>query len=645
MRSVAEALVRSEGTRARNAKVDALAGALADVQAREPARLAFAARFLTGTMLPTEEERTLGAGGALVFEAAMKATGVAAEELGARARKAGDLGTAIGEAVEARDARAGAGAEAGAAAGAGARAGAGGVTLEAVEALAVALAETGSRAEKLRALCTVFESCTPMEARYVARAILGEMRVGAKEGIVLDAIAKAFGRTPADVRRAAGLVTDVGHLAVLAAEDRLGEARVVVGRPLGFMLATPIEVAKGADLDVPHAVEDKIDGIRAQAHVAADGVHLFARGKGPVTRAFPDVAGPLLEAARSGRVPAAILDGEIVVMTAEGRPRPFSAIQPRLKKTEPDDELVRDHPVRYVVYDILFAGDEALLGLPFLERRARLEKWLASAPEPLVLHDSRPLTSKGALDAEFDAARARGFEGLVLKRLDAVYAAGVRGFAWLKVKKALGTLDVVVVAAERGHGKRAGVLSDYTFAVRSGGGGAEGDAELLTVGKAYSGLTDEEIKTMTARLEALAIGEERHGYLRVKPEIVLEVAFDGLQKSDRHSSGFALRFPRIARIRDDKTPADADAIDAVRALWEAQLASGHREDLRAGDRVKKKAGAGAEAEAEAEAEANAGAGAGAEANAEAPKKKRGRRSGRRPDVRVKSKQLKLFDDD
>jgi DNA ligase-1 len=341
------------------------------------------------------------------------------------------------------------------------------------------------------------------------------------------------------------------------------------------------------------------------------------------------VAGPLLEAARSGRVPAAILDGEIVVMTAEGRPRPFSAIQPRLKKTEPDEELVRDHPVRYVVYDILFAGDEPLLGLPFLERRARLETWLASAPEPLVLHDSRPLASKDALDAEFDAARARGFEGLVLKRLDAVYAAGVRGFAWLKVKKALATLDVVVVAAERGHGKRAGVLSDYTFAVRSGG---EGGDELLTVGKAYSGLTDEEIKTMTARLEALAIGEERHGYLRVKPEIVLEVAFDGLQKSDRHSSGFALRFPRIARIRDDKTPADADGIDAVRALWEAQLASGHREDLRAGDRVKRK-----KAGADAGAEANAGA--------EAPKKKRGRRSGRRPDVRVKSKQLKLFDDD
>ena len=598
MRSVAEALFTSEGTRARTAKVEALAAALADVYAREPARLPFAARFLTGTMLPTEDDRTLGAGGALVFEAAAIVSGMAPADLAARARKAGDLGTAIGDAIEARRSD-----------GRNARNAPPGLTLEAAESVALALAETRSRSEKLRALCTVLEACTPLEARYLARAILGEMRVGAKEGIVLDAIAKAFGRTLADVRRAAGLVTDVGHLALLAAQDRLAEARVVVGRPLGFMLATPIETARGADLEVPHAVEDKIDGIRAQAHVSAAGVHLFARGQGPVTKAFPDVVGPLAGAARDGLRPA-ILDGEIVVMTAEGRPRPFSAIQPRLKKTEPDEDLVRDHPVRYVVYDILFEGDEVLLGLPFLERRARLEKWLATAPAPLVLHDSRPLVSKEALDAEFDAARARGFEGLVLKRLDAVYAAGVRGFAWLKVKKALATLDVVVVAAERGHGKRAGVLSDYTFAVRS-------DGELLTVGKAYSGLTDVEIASMTARLEAIAIGEEQHGYLRVRPEIVLEVAFDGLQKSDRHSSGFALRFPRIAHIRDDKRPDEADTLDSVRALWEAQLASGHREDLTAKDRKPGKP---------------------------TPPKK-GRKSGRRPDIRAKSKQLKLFDDD
>lgn len=256
----------------------------------------------------------------------------------------------------------------------------------------------------------------------------------------------------------------------------------------------------------------------------------------------------------------------------------------------------------------------------------------ATGPSPISSNPTRPLVippgeeplavrKQAVLDAEYDASRTRGAEGLVLKRLDAPYAAGVRGFAWLKVKKALATLDVVVVGAEYGHGKRAGVLSDYTFAVRNG-------EELLTIGKAYSGLTDVEIAEMTRRLLAIAVDDperakkERRGWIPVRPEIVLEVAFDGLQRSDRHSSGFALRFPRIARIRDDKKPEDIDTLDGVTALWNAQLASGHREDRVAKD---------------------------AKGGKTAKESKGGRKSGRRPDVRkktaLKSKQLKLFDDD
>jgi len=577
MRAIAEALFATEGTRARTAKVEALAGALRDVAANAPDKLPFATRLMTGTMLATDDERTLGAGGAIVFEAACRVTGKTPDELGARTLHFGDLGTAVGEAIEQKE---------------------GGLTLDHAERVAHTLASSGSRAEKLKALCEALAACSPVEARYLVRAVLGEMRVGAKEGIVEDAIAKAFGRTLPDVRRAAGIVADVGELARLAHEDRLAEARIVLGRPLGFMLATPIETAKGADLTVPHAVEDKIDGIRAQAHVMPDGVRLFARGKGAVTTAFPDITRPL-----AGLTPA-ILDGEIVVVTPDGRPRPFSALQPRLKKTEPDEDLIAHHPVSYLAYDILFEGDEPLLALPFLERRARLVEWAKRAPPPLVLHDSRPLASREALDAEFDAARARGFEGLVLKRLDAPYAAGVRGFSWLKVKKAFATLDVVIIAAERGHGKRAGVLSDYTFAVWND------QRELEAVGKAYSGLTDEEIRVMTERLRAISLGDESRGWMPVKPEIVLEVAFDGIQRSERHKSGFALRFPRIARIRDDKKPEEADTVATVRTLYEAQIASGHREEPKS-----------------------------------PPKKKGGRKSGRRPDIRQKSKQLKLFDDD
>lgn len=579
MKTIADALFTTESTRARSAKAAALGEALASVAAREPARLPFVARFLIGALLPTADDRALGVGGALVFEAACAVTGAAPPDLGAKARRAGDLGTAVGDAVAA------AGREPP------------GLRLEDAEQLALTLAAAPSRADKRAALERALERCRPLEARYLVRAVLGEMRIGAREGIVEEAIARAFGRPLAEVRKAAALVTDVGELARLAHEDRLAEARVVLGRPIGFMLAAPLEAARGADLTVPHAVEDKIDGIRAQAHISPAGVCLFARGKGSVTAAFPDITGPLTSAAARGELESAIVDGEIVVVNEAGRPRPFSALQPRLKKTAPSEALMRERPVRLLVYDLMFEGDEALLALPFLERRARLVSWARSAPLPVLVHGSRPLVTppptgdaeadaraiERVLEAEFDTARSHGFEGLVLKRLDAIYAPGVRGFAWLKVKRALATLDVVVVAAERGHGKRAGVLSDYTFAVR------EGD-ELRTIGKAYSGLTDAEIAALTKRLEELALAEEARGYLPVRPEIVLEVAFDGVQRSKRHASGFALRFPRIVRVRDDKAPDQADTLDVVRALYEEQLATGHREDLVAGERRPPKAG-------------------------------------------------------
>lgn len=614
MKRVADALLRTEETPAKTTKIAELARVLTDVAMHEPKRLPFVARLLTGSLLPAEEDRTLGVGGALVFEAACAVTGISPAALSARARSAGDLGTAVGDAIatsRAGDAGAPPSDETLAT-----RSIERGLTLEDAERVAIALAENGARADKLRALEGALSRCSDLEARYLVRALLGEMRVGAREGVALGAIAKAFARRISDVRRAASVVTDIGELARLAYEDRLAEARVTFGRPIGFMLATPIEVARGRDLSAPHAVEDKIDGIRAQAHISPDGVHLFARGKGSVTAAFPDLTEPLARAANAHTLPRAIVDGEIVVVNAVGRPRPFSAIQPRLKKTTPDEDLVRRHPIRYLVYDLLFEGEDPLLDLPFLERRARLTAWARHAPLPLLVHESRALVipeltdpssvdaaTSSVIDAEFEAARSRGFEGLVLKRLDATYAAGVRGFAWLKVKKAFATLDVVVIAAERGHGKRAGVLSDYTFAVRD-------DAELKTIGKAYSGLTDAEIATMTDRLRGLALTDEHRGRIAVKPEIVLEVAFDGLARSDRHSSGFALRFPRIARIRDDKKPEEIDTLDSVKALWESQLASGHRED-----RADRKRGKG------------------------------GRKSGRRPDVRQKSKQLRLFDDD
>ena len=271
-------------------------------------------------------------------------------------------------------------------------------------------------------------------------------------------------------------------------------------------------------------------------------------------------------------------------MTPSGDPRPFQALQPRLRKSRPAAEDLAEARVQLVAFDLLLDGSGPLLALPWTERRARLEALTARLGEGgLRLNPASPLPASEPLevsvDAAFRGARERGHEGLVLKRADAPYDAGRRGQAWLKVKRAHATLDAVVVGAEEGHGRRAGVLSDYTFAVWKG-------EELVPIGKAYSGLTDEEIEGMTRRLDALTL-EQRGGVRVVRPEVVLEVAFDGIQRSARHASGFALRFPRIVRIRDDKLPADADRLAAVEALFEAQVATGHREEGAAGGPARK----------------------------------------------------------
>jgi DNA ligase 1 len=267
---------------------------------------------------------------------------------------------------------------------------------------------------------------------------------------------------------------------------------------------------------------------------------------------------------------AAILDGEVIAVAEGGRARPFHVLQARLGRKNPQGALIEKVPVAYVAYDVLFDG-EPVLELPWSQRRERLQRLLlghAVGVNPVhALKADQPLEPQ--IEALFQAARGRGNEGLVLKAIDAPYEAGRRGSAWRKVKKAGGTLDVVVTKVEWGHGKRTGVLSDYTFAVWDGD-------ELKDIGKAYSGLTDVEIAALTERFLKLTV--ERHGGLHVvKPEVVLEVAFDGLQKSTRHASGLSMRFPRIHRIRDDKQPKDADTLEAAKAIFAAQVQSGHRE--------------------------------------------------------------------
>jgi DNA ligase-1 len=551
----AAALDLVRASRSRTAKERALGDAFVVIAADGDLALATAARLASGRTLPVGDGRALGVGSSLMGELAIEVTGFDADVVRACARRAGDLGEAFGLLVARAD-------------GAARRVG---VSLDDVAHAFDALASASGRAEKLAVLRPLYARMSPLETKYLTKSLLSTLRIGAQGGVVEGAISRAFERELEDVRRALAVTGDVGIVAVLARDDRLGSAAFSIGRPIAYMLATPLEsIASPIDAALV-AVEDKIDGIRAQVHKSGSEVTIFARGLERVTSAFPEVR----DAFRLV-VGDVALDGELVALTPSGRPRPFQALQPRLNRATPTRAMLDAIPVTFVAYDLLADADGPHFALPWTERRRKLEAF-ARARGPaasFALNAYAPLDGaspiEAALDAAYAAARGRGHEGVVLKRTDAPYEAGRRGSAWIKVKRALATLDVVVTAVEEGNGKRAGMLSDYTFAVWCGD-------ELVNVGKAYSGLTDAEITMLQARFERATV--ERHGRVRlVKPEIVLEVGFDGIQRSRRHKSGFALRFPRIHRIRDDKRADDADDVAAVEAIFALQVESGHREE-------------------------------------------------------------------
>jgi DNA ligase 1 len=316
-------------------------------------------------------------------------------------------------------------------------------------------------------------------------------------------------------------------------------------------------------------------------------VKIFSRTRDEITESFPELEDAL------AAFDDVILDGEIVAWNYpetgspnEGRARPFRYLQQRLGRKKVSDDLMRDVPVAYLTFDVLYAAGELVIDRPFSER-ARLLEQILSAPRtpfssrhgknqgrlmfepdelPAAAHVIRAPVSQAStadeLDELFVAAQARGNEGLMIKDPQSVYTPGRRGKSWLKMKRELATLDVVVTAVEYGHGKRIGVLSDYTFAVRDGD-------RLLNIGKAYSGLTDVEIADMTKWFLEHTIAD--HGMrLEVEPKIVLEVAFNNMMRSDRHNSGYALRFPRIVRLRPDKSPEEIDTIERVREIYENQ---------------------------------------------------------------------------
>ncbi len=539
---------------ATSSKLEKIATLAAYLRELDDENLTAAARFFTGNPFAAREQKQLSIGGRTIVEAAHRAWGVTDAQLRAGYREHGDLGDALGPLAREpfdlglfHDDN---------------------LTPASLAAIFEEIAAAAGRSAGKRRLdlCErILGACTdPLEARYVIKIMTGDLRIGLREGLVHDAIAVAFDQTPERIRRAVMVAGDVGAVARAAKHGELDTLRIHLGSPIGFMLASPILYGDAyPDLEAHRWYsEDKFDGIRAQAHVVGENVVLFSRTLNDVTRSYPEIA-----AALRGQSQAMLLDGEIIAVR-EGKVLPFRTLQARLQRKEIDAKLLADVPLQYAVFDAMAIGEEFLLDVPLHERRARLAQALVPNERVLLtpFEVVEPGTPAQAINARFEAARSRGHEGTMFKRADAPYAPGRRGKWWLKLKRELSTLDVVVVGVEWGHGKRAKVLSDYTFAVRGP------DDDLLTIGKAYSGLTDAEIAALTPWfLEHRVDGRSYSDAFAVDPKIVLEVAFDIVQKSTLHQSGYALRFPRIVRIRDDKPVAEIDTLANVDAIYEAML--------------------------------------------------------------------------
>ncbi len=510
------------------------------------ADLSRAARYLAGHQFASNDARTTNVGGSIISSALSEATGLDYEQLGPIYVQLGDAGEVAFEAVS----RAG-------------RFTAPQLTLAETESVITRLSETRGIKNKTAILVTVLNHATPLEAKYLIKLLAGDLRIGLREGLVEDAVARAFEQPLARVAQVNMLLGDIGETAVRARANDLQDVNMRLFHPIKFMLATPAADLADIARTMPDEffVEDKFDGIRAQAHTRDGRIAIYSRTMDEITHRFPELITPLK------KVPVdAVIDGEIVPAHGD-RILPFSELQKRLGRKNISEELMAEVPVVLVAYDLLYAGERVLTDVSLDERRRILEE-IIPAEGIIRFSAAKRFREITALDDEFTAARNRGNEGLMIKSPTSVYKPGRRGREWLKLKRAIATLDVVVTAVEVGHGKRRNLLSDYTFAVRR----SETEDELLNIGKAYSGLTDAELTEMTEWFKAHTVQEFAHGRVRVvEPTVVIEVTFDRVQESKRHKSGYALRFPRILRLRPDKLPSEADTLDTVERLVAANI--------------------------------------------------------------------------
>jgi DNA ligase-1 len=522
-------------------------------------QLPIATPYFTGRAFAQSDPRTLQVGWSVIFRAIQAATKVSDAEFHRIASTHGDAGKTAFEVLDGR-----------------------------TTPQPFSISESGELFENLHRargpivkaelLRNGFSRLSAREGQYVVKILTGDLRIGLREGLVEEAIAKAFGVPLEQVKEANMLLGDIGQTALLASRNELHRAELSIFRPIKCMLAIPEPTAEAvwerfaefartdrklaSSPPVTVYLEDKFDGVRAQLHRSTQQIEIFSRDLRRITGQFPE----LVDEAKNFQ-DELIIDGEIIAFE-KGRGLTFFDLQKRLgRKSDGADLFARsaaDVPVAFVIFDLLWLKGRSLLKTPLHERRRHLSS--VRLPSHFQIARVMPAHSAAEIEQTFQQARQRLNEGLMIKDPKSFYLPGNRGMFWFKLKKELATLDVVVVGAEFGHGKRNNVLSDYTFAVRD-----EITGKLLPIGKAYSGLTDTAIAELTEHFKQNTIAD--HGrYREVKPDVILEVAFNSIQPSQRHASGLALRFPRIKAIRRDKNVDSIDTLQYARELA-AQSAS------------------------------------------------------------------------
>ncbi len=544
--SFAELCKRVEGVSGSLEKIELVAAFLKNLDDDE---LAVASGFIVGDIFSPSLDLVMGVGPSILYEAMARACGCSTERILDMLRATGDPGLVASAAVEKKKPI-----------GFAAFINDGPLSIKEVyeRFLAVARASgKGSQDAKVKNLQYLFSRATPLEAQYIARLAIEDMRIGIGEGGVRDAIARAFSQNAAEVERAYNLTNDIGLVAVNARRGTLADLNVLINHPIKMMLA---QVGEGIAASMQElgsaAIEWKYDGARVQIHKDGKRVRIFSRRLEDVTGSLPEV----VRLTQEIRADKAILDGEVVAIGKDSRPLAFQEILKRFRRKYNVEKQAKETPLHLFLFDLIYLDGKSTVDLPLTRRRELLEE----IADPSILADQVISNSPERAEQIYRQALEKGHEGLILKNPQSVYAPGKRGKNWLKIKPVMETLDLVVIGARWGEGRRASFLGSYRLACLD-----EATDKLLDIGWVATGLTDEALAELTEMFRELIL-VQKGMEVELKPAVIFEVAYEEIQKSQSYSSGYALRFPRLVRVRDDKSLEEADSLERVVSLYQRQ---------------------------------------------------------------------------